>query len=290
VFDELTGGIVTRTYTYGLQRISENQVVSNVWTPSFYEYDGGGSVRQLTNAAGAVTDSYEYDAFGNHWTAEGTTPNNMLYRGEEWDADLGLLYLRARYTNPLTGRFVSMDPEDGILTDPKTLHKYLYAAGDPVNRIDPRGREAMFGAALLPAEIAIPAIVGEMAEAAAVACVLNKTADLLGGLAKPGTLVSITQTLCSATVKKCRPCNPPVSAGDFGYQLHVGQKSPHFDKASQTWIPAGQTHWHLFQCNQSPPDEGCICRWNKLKDMTGVGVTPPGFDVDTTSCSGGGIY
>ena len=31
------------------------------------------------------TDSYEYDAFGNHWTAEGTTPNNMLYRGEQYD-------------------------------------------------------------------------------------------------------------------------------------------------------------------------------------------------------------
>jgi YD repeat-containing protein len=35
VFDELTGGAVTRTYTYGLQRISERQVVNNAWTPSF---------------------------------------------------------------------------------------------------------------------------------------------------------------------------------------------------------------------------------------------------------------
>jgi len=78
VFDELTSGAVTRTYTYGLQRISEYQPISNVWTASFYGYDGGGSVRQLTNSAGAVTDTYEYDAFGDHWTVEGTTPNNML--------------------------------------------------------------------------------------------------------------------------------------------------------------------------------------------------------------------
>jgi hypothetical protein len=50
---------VQREYTYGLQWISENQVISSVWTPSFYGYDGFGNVRQLTNAAGAVTDTYE---------------------------------------------------------------------------------------------------------------------------------------------------------------------------------------------------------------------------------------
>ena len=38
---------------------------SNAWTLSFYGYDGGGNVRNLTSAAGAVTDSYEYDAYGN---------------------------------------------------------------------------------------------------------------------------------------------------------------------------------------------------------------------------------
>ena len=68
VMDELTNGAVTRTYTYGLQRIGENQVISNTWTQSFYGYDGMGNVRQLTNAAGAVTDTYEYDAFGNSFT------------------------------------------------------------------------------------------------------------------------------------------------------------------------------------------------------------------------------
>src|SRR6266568_3636338 len=50
-------------------------------------------------------------------------------------------YYRARYYNSLTGRFLSRDPENGQPTDPKTLHKYLYAGGDPVNRIDPTGHE-----------------------------------------------------------------------------------------------------------------------------------------------------
>jgi len=39
----------------------------------------------------------------------------------------------------VTGRFMSRDPLDGKAKDPKTLHKYLYANGDPINRIDPRG-------------------------------------------------------------------------------------------------------------------------------------------------------
>jgi RHS repeat-associated protein len=125
-----------------LQRISQQQAISSTWTPSFYGYDGGGTVRALTNSAGTVTDTYDYDAFGNKINSTGTTPNNYLYRGEQYDSDLGLYYLRARYYNTLSGRFMSRDPEDGKPIDPKTLHKYLYADGDPVNATDPSGREA----------------------------------------------------------------------------------------------------------------------------------------------------
>jgi len=141
VVEELTNGSVSRTYTYGLQRVSQNQLISNTWTQSFYGYDGFGTVRQLTNPAGTITDTYDYDAFGNKINSTGTTPNNYKYRGEQWDSDLGLYYLRARYYNPITGRFMGRDPEDGKHADPKTLHKYLYAGGDPVNGFDPTGRD-----------------------------------------------------------------------------------------------------------------------------------------------------
>jgi len=56
-----------------------------------------------TLAAGTITDTYNYDAFGNLITSTGSTPNNYLYRGEQWDSDLSLYYLRARYYNPMTG-------------------------------------------------------------------------------------------------------------------------------------------------------------------------------------------
>jgi RHS repeat-associated protein len=120
--DEIVGGVVQREYTYGLQRISQYQVIGNLWTPSFYVYDGAGSVRQLANAAGAVTDTYEYDAFGVTLSHTGTMPNNYMYRGEQYDPDLGLYY-RARYYNSLTGRFLSRDPEAGKPAAPKKPKK-----------------------------------------------------------------------------------------------------------------------------------------------------------------------
>ncbi|MGA3080561.1 MAG: RHS repeat-associated core domain-containing protein [Terracidiphilus sp.] len=143
VVEELVNGVAARQYTYGLQRISQNQLVNGQGTPSFYEYDGGGNVRALTSAAGQVTDSYEYDAFGNEIGHSGATPNNYLYRGEQWDPDLSLYYLRARYYNPVTGRFLSQDPYAGDVYDPPSLHRYRYAQGNPTNYIDPSGRASI---------------------------------------------------------------------------------------------------------------------------------------------------
>ncbi len=42
----------------------------------------------------------------------------------------------------LTGRFETMDPELGKIFDPGTLHKYVYANGNPTNRVDPLGLDA----------------------------------------------------------------------------------------------------------------------------------------------------
>ena len=100
----------------------------------------GVSWRQWSGTMPGATVTYEYDAFGNLLNSTGTTPNVYLYRGEQYDSDLGLYYLRARYYNPLTGRFMSRDPKDGKPFDPKTLHRYLYAGGDPINAKDPTGR------------------------------------------------------------------------------------------------------------------------------------------------------
>ncbi len=95
-----------------------------------------------------------------------------------YDSDLGLYYLRARYYNPLTGRLMSRDPNAGTLVDPKTLHKYLYANGDPVNGIDPTGRadyiESIFTKTYVSAPVEIyAAVVGK--SLATAFCLIAKT-------------------------------------------------------------------------------------------------------------------
>jgi RHS repeat-associated protein len=141
VIDELVSGAVTRTYAYGLQRVSENQKIGTTPTASFYGYDGHGNVRFLTGSAGTATDTYVYDAFGMPITTTGTTPNSFLYSGEQFDSALGLYYLRARYYNPATGRLETMDPAPGSIFNPSTLHKYVFTGNNPVNWVDPTGRD-----------------------------------------------------------------------------------------------------------------------------------------------------
>ena len=88
VLDELVNGAVTRTYTYGLQRISENQLSGSTWTPTFYGYDGHGNVRFTTSTAGAVGNTYQFDAFGAPIASTGTIANTYLYSGERFDSNL----------------------------------------------------------------------------------------------------------------------------------------------------------------------------------------------------------
>lgn len=54
-------------------------------------------------------------------------PTNNLCRGEQYDPDLGLCYLRARYYNPQTGRFMSRAPENGNGFNPKMEPAYPIA-------------------------------------------------------------------------------------------------------------------------------------------------------------------
>jgi RHS repeat-associated protein len=142
VVEEIVNGQVQTQYTYGHMIVSQRRRLAGGWATSFYSTDGHGSVRQLTDESGAVTDTYTYDAFGKLISSTGTTPNPYLYAGERFDADLGLYHLRARHYNADRGRFFSMDPYPGVTGDPVSLHKYLYANADPVNLIDPSGLSA----------------------------------------------------------------------------------------------------------------------------------------------------
>ena len=106
----MTGGSTPsstlKVYTYGADLISRTDfdAHSSLLATHYFSYDGHGSVRKLTDENGTVTDSYDYDAFGVLLHHTGSSDNAYLYSGEQWDADLGLYFNRARYLNPGSSR------------------------------------------------------------------------------------------------------------------------------------------------------------------------------------------
>jgi RHS repeat-associated protein len=160
--EEIVAGQVQRQYTYGHSLISQRQLLGGNRTTSFYGLDGSGSVRFLTSDAGTITDTYTYDAFGKLIESTGNTPNDHLYVGEHFDNQVGFYYLRARYMNPDTGRFWTMDDFEGMSSDPVSLHKYLYANSNPINLVDPTGH---MGAAIALQGVSMAGVMATMATA-----------------------------------------------------------------------------------------------------------------------------
>ncbi|WGO96915.1 choice-of-anchor A family protein [Saccharophagus degradans] len=135
VLEEVVDGEQVVSYSYGHDLLSQDRAGEY----RFYHYDGLGSTRALSDGSGMLTDTYDYEAFGEVLGQEGGTENSYLFTGEQFDGSLDQYYLRARYYDQGVGRFTQMDTWMGNNHDPITLHKYLYANADPGNMVDPTG-------------------------------------------------------------------------------------------------------------------------------------------------------
>ena len=128
-----SGGVVVRyTQTDG---VDEPVAMLRGGTTSYYEADGIGSVTSLSNTAGALAQTYTFDSFGNQTASSGSLTNAFRYAGREFDTETMLYFMRARYFDPASGRFISEDPiglNGGI-------NLFPYAANSPTNFIDPFG-------------------------------------------------------------------------------------------------------------------------------------------------------
>jgi RHS repeat-associated protein len=113
-----------------------------------------GSVRAATNSAGTVVGTASYDPYGQVRTQSGRH-GAFGFAGSYTDGT-GLLYLRARYMDPMTGQFLTVDPLVGSTGAP-----YLYADGDPINRTDPLGLSSFWsGAAAGVKQFAVSTLTG----------------------------------------------------------------------------------------------------------------------------------
>ncbi|MFF4611489.1 RHS repeat-associated core domain-containing protein [Streptomyces albidoflavus] len=100
----------------------------------FYLTDALGSVVAMADESGAKVNTYKYSPRGVRVLAgtDEKVKQPHQFTGGYRD-DTGLYHFAARYYDPNIGRFTSQDPSG------QEKNPYLYAEGDPVNRIDPTG-------------------------------------------------------------------------------------------------------------------------------------------------------
>jgi RHS repeat-associated protein len=136
---DATGGLPlllsenSTSYIYGpyglpIERIDGGGVAT------FFHHDVQGSTRALTNTSGSLVATYTYDPYGNVTGKIGTASTALLYNGQYTDVESGLQYLRARYYDPKTAQFISVDPWSSLTGSP-----YGYASDNPLNLSDPSG-------------------------------------------------------------------------------------------------------------------------------------------------------
>ena len=95
---------------------------------------GNGSVESGEVHESSILNRYEYDAWGNLSVCEETVRNRFKFNGQQYDSVSQQYYLRARYYNPVIGRFTQEDTYRG-----DGLNLYVYCRSNPVYYVDPSG-------------------------------------------------------------------------------------------------------------------------------------------------------
>ena len=100
--------------------------------PLYFLQNHIGSTTALTDASGAVVERIHYDAFGN---TTGSTTTRYGFTGRERDQATGLMFHRARWYDPQSGRFLTQDP----IGFGGGLNLYTYVLNNPLSFFDPSG-------------------------------------------------------------------------------------------------------------------------------------------------------
>lgn len=140
----------TTTWTKYVSGDVKRVTVDGVTTTMFLHGDNQGSTRLVTKAGGAVEERSTYAPYGVQ-KVTGSSTESRGYIGQrddpetgvnpvngQADPEAGLLYLNARYYDPVIGRFISPDWWDPTLPGVGT-NRYAYAGNDPINGSDPSG-------------------------------------------------------------------------------------------------------------------------------------------------------
>lgn len=171
-------------YVYGVNGQPIEQIQGSI--PTYLLADQQGSTRILTDSTGTVVGTYAYDSWGDVTSHTGSATTNLQFDGQYTDGETGFQYLRARYYDPSTGQFLTVDP--AVLA---TQAPYSYAADGPTNNADPSG-QFCFSFSCVVHDIGVGAgFVGIVAGAAAL-CAATACA---GDIAIAAGATTLTETL-----------------------------------------------------------------------------------------------
>ncbi|MGE0452527.1 MAG: RHS repeat-associated core domain-containing protein [Vicinamibacteria bacterium] len=125
------GGTTTYVHGPGIDEPLARETASGT---TYYHADGLGSIVKMTDGAGNVTLTRQYDAWGN--LELGASEAGYAFTGREWDAETDLYYYRARYYDPRVGRLLSED-QIGFRSG---VNFYAYVWNRPTTLDDPSGQ------------------------------------------------------------------------------------------------------------------------------------------------------
>jgi RHS repeat-associated protein len=119
--------------------VSLATTLAQAGTKHYYYTDAQGTVLAKADAQGNIIATFDYAPYGVQ--VMGTSPSGPAgYTGHVNDPDTGLVYMQARYYDPVMGRFLSVDPVGSSPEELFHFNRYDYANNNPIRYTDPDGR------------------------------------------------------------------------------------------------------------------------------------------------------
>jgi RHS repeat-associated protein len=120
--------------------VSKINLSYHIPVTEFFLYDGLGSVVMRTDILGNPTQIYHYDVFGGIQNLNSDPFNRYRYIGLAHEDALGLVYMNARWYDPVAGRFIGRDSIVNLMDGTQAMNEYVYALNNPLNLTDIGGR------------------------------------------------------------------------------------------------------------------------------------------------------
>ena len=126
--------------------ISLHALAQSTSSVTYVYTDPQGTPLAEADASGNITATFEYTPYGTFaptgTSNPGPDPKGPGYTGHVNDPETNLVYIQARYYDPATGHFLSVDPITPTPASTLNFSRYAYANNNPIAYTDATGAAA----------------------------------------------------------------------------------------------------------------------------------------------------